>query len=285
MSAAGFDRWVRRHRPASAGRRPLVCFPPAGAAASFFLALADAAPAGVDPWALALPGREVRIAEPPLTDMAQLVDAIASVLAGALAQPAILLGHSMGASVAFEVARELEEVRPGSVAHLVVSGRAGPRPRPRPGSVAHLVVSGRAGPRPRPRPDAAHAQAAAVPPTDDELVDALRALGGTPPEILESPDMLELLLPPMRADYTLLGGYEPRWQPPLDVPITALVGDADPTVDLDAMRTWREVCHAAFIAREVPGGHFSLQSDADGAADAIADADAYARLAAASRDL
>jgi pyochelin biosynthetic protein PchC len=266
VSTGGFDRWVRRHRPASAGRRPLVCFPPAGAAASFFLELAAVAPAQVDPWALALPGREVRIGEPALTEMAALVEAIVSILAPALEQPAILLGHSMGASVAFEVARDLERRRPGSVAHLVVSGRAGPR-------------FGRFGLA------AARAGDGAPAPTDEAIVEALRALGGTPPEILDSPDMLELLLPPMRADYALLAVYEPRWRPPLDIPITALVGDSDPTVDLDAVSSWRAVSRAAFIAREVAGGHFYLQSSGEDAADAVADADAYARLATRSRDL
>jgi surfactin synthase thioesterase subunit len=244
MSTAELERWVRRHRPASAGRRPLVCFPPAGAAASFFLALAAAAPAAVDPWALVYPGREVRIAEEPLTEMAQLVDAIAPLLADAVREPAILLGHSMGASVAFEVARELVRLRPGCLAHLVVSGRAGP-----PAAGGH-------------RPPASA-------PTDDELVAALRALGGTPPEILDSPDMLELLLPPMRDDYALLARYEPRWEPPLRVPMTALVGDEDPTVALDAARRWGEVCDAPFEAREVRGGHFYLQSSAGEAAAAV----------------
>jgi pyochelin biosynthetic protein PchC len=244
VSAAELDRWVRRHRPASAGRRPLVCFPPAGAAASFFLALAAAAPAAGDPWALVYPGREVRIAEPPLDDMQQLVEAVASVLAPALDEPAILLGHSMGASVAFEVTRELDRLRPGCVGHLVVSGRAGPS---------------RHGPR-----------TAAGPPTDDELVAALRMLGGTPPEILDSPDMLDLLLPPMRADYGLLARYEPRWSPPLAIPMTALVGDEDPTVGIDEVSAWAEVCGGAFSARLVGGGHFYLQSSADEAAAAVA---------------
>lgn len=238
------DRWIRRQRPASAGRQPLVCFPPAGAAASFFLDLAARAPAAVDPWALVYPGREVRIAEPPLTTMPELVEAIAEALAPALQQPAILLGHSMGASVAFEVARELERERPGCVAHLIVSGRAGPR-------------GGGLPPPP-------------ATPTDAGLVDGLRALGGTPPEILEDPDMLDLLLPPMRADYALLAAYEPRWQPPLPISITALVGCDDPTVGIEAMRAWREVCDGAFSAHEVAGGHFGMRADAAGTADAVA---------------
>ena len=246
MSPAELNRWIRRHRSASAGRRPLVCFPPAGAAASFFLALAAAAPAAVDPWALAYPGREVRVAEPPLTDMEELVEAVASLLAPALGEPAILLGHSMGASVAFEVTRELDRLRPGCVEHLVVSGRAGP---------------------------SSHGPAAqAEPPSDDDLVATLRMLGGTPPEILDSPDMLDLLLPPMRADYALLARYEPRWLPPLAIPMTALVGDEDPTVGLDEVSTWAQVCDAAFSARRVRGGHFYLQTSAVEAADAVAGA-------------
>ena len=200
----------------------------------------------MDPWALAYPGREVRIAEAPLTDMSRLVDAVASMLAPALGEPAILLGHSMGASVAFEVARELERLRPGCVAHLVVSGRAGPPTGP-------------------PRPPVG-------PPTDEQLVAGLRALGGTPPEILESPDMLELLLPPMRADYELLARYVPRWLPPLRIAMTALVGAEDSTVGLAAVRRWGEVCDGPFTAREVRGGHFYLRSSAAEAADAVADA-------------
>lgn len=240
--------WVRRYRPPSAGQRPLVCFPPAGAAASFFQGLARAAPAAVDPWALSLPGREARIGEPAIERMDALADATADALLRLLADarpPAILFGHSMGASLAFEVARRIEAVRPDAVGHVVVSGRAGPR-----GQWAY--------------PEAA-------PPTDDELVAALRMLGGTPEELLAEPDMLELLLPPLRSDYRLLLDYRPRLDPPLRSGITAIAGDEDPSVGPGELASWAEVTAGPFATATVRGGHVYVADRVDEAAALIAE--------------
>ncbi|MDO9407839.1 thioesterase II family protein [Patulibacter sp.] len=224
--------WIRRYRPESEGRTPLVCFPPAGAPASFFAALSLDAPAAVDPWAIALPGREARLGEPAPTTMAELADAAADELAARLDGPAVLLGHSMGGSVAHEVARRLEARGPGSVLHLVVGGRGGPATQ------REL------------RPDGV--------PDDAALVDGLAASGDTPRELLEDPDVLDLLLPPLRADYALLAAYVPEDAPRLRAGITAIVGRDDPTTTEAGIATWAAATDGPFAARTAPGGHLFL---------------------------
>jgi pyochelin biosynthetic protein PchC len=221
--------WIRRYRPESEGRTPLVCFPPAGASASFFARLSEDAPASVDPWAIALPGREARLGDAPLTTMVELVDAAVAELAPRLDGPAILLGHSMGGSVAHEVARRLEARGPGSVLHLVVGGRGGPATQ-----------------RER-RPDGV--------PDDAALVDQLAASGDTPRELLEDPDVLDLLLPPLRTDYALLAAYAPDDEPLLAAGISAIVGREDPTTTEAGIATWAAATTGAFDAATAPGGH------------------------------
>jgi pyochelin biosynthetic protein PchC len=236
--------WIRRYRPASEGRTPLVLLPPAGASASFFAQLSADAPAAVDPWAIALPGREARLGEPAPASMAELVDALHAELAPRLSRPAVLLGQSMGASVAHELARRLEADAAGAVLHLVVGGRGGPATQ-----------------RAR-RPDGV--------PDDAALVDGLSAPGDTPRELLEDPDVLDLLLPPLRADYALLAAYAPEDEPRLRSGITAIVGQDDPTTTEDGIATWAAATHGPFAARTAPGGHLFLSHRTDEAVAAIA---------------
>jgi surfactin synthase thioesterase subunit len=236
--------WIRRYRPASEGRTPLVLLPPAGAPASFFARLSADVPASVDPWAIALPGREARLGDPPLTTMVELVDALHDELAPRLDRPAILLGQSMGGSVAHELARRLEADVPGGVLHLVVGGRGGPATQ-----------------RAR-RPDGV--------PDDGALVDALAAAGDTPRELLEDPDVLDLLLPPLRADYALLAAYAPEDEPRLRAGITAIVGAGDPTTTTDGIASWADATRGPFTARTAPGGHLFLAERTDEAVAAIA---------------
>ncbi|CAB4893738.1 unannotated protein [freshwater metagenome] len=236
--------WIRRYRPASEGRTPLVCLPPAGASASFFAALSRDAPAAVDPWAIALPGREARLGEPAMTTMAVLADAVAGELVDRLDGPAVLLGHSMGGSVAHEVARRLEARAAGSVLHLVVGGRGGP--------ATQRAL----------RPDGV--------PDDAALVYGLAAAGDTPRELLEDPDVLDLLLPPLRADYALLAAYVPDDAPRLTAGITAVVGRDDPTTTEAGVATWAAATDGPFDARTAPGGHLFLAERTDEVVAAIA---------------
>jgi pyochelin biosynthetic protein PchC len=224
--------WLRCYvrRPRASGQ--IVCFGPAGATASFFRGWAEHAPADVEVWALAYPGRERRAAEPPIHHMDELADRIVAELKPRLTRPTLLLGHSMGASVAFEVTRRMEAAGVPPTA-LVISGRPGPR-------------------RQRDAPRDLHTFG------DTEIVAYLRTLGGTPTELLDDPEIRGLILPAFRADFALIGRYRPALHPPVATPATIIWGDRDPDVGPDDVGDWSAVLRRLRGARSYPGAHFFL---------------------------
>lgn len=233
MTRPTADRWLRRFHPADPGAPRLVCLPYAGGSASYWFPLSAALGPAVDVVAVQYPGRQDRRAEPPLTDLHRLADEVAAVLPAG--PPTVLFGHSMGAAVAFEVARRQE--------------RDGDRP-------AHLVVSGRRAPGPaRPEEDV-HTRGEAA------LLAELDTLGGPGLDLLADPEMRELVLPAVRADYTAVETYGCEPGPPLRCPVTALVGDADPKVTVAEAGDWAAHTTGPFDLRVLPGGHFFLADHA-----------------------
>jgi pyochelin biosynthetic protein PchC len=230
------EAWFRRYVPRPGAAARIVCFGPAGGAPAFYRDWPRAVPDDVEVLSAVLPGRERRIAEPALTRMDALADAVTAALLPWLDRPTVLFGHSMGASVAFEVTRRLE-----------ASG--GPRP-------AGLVVSGRPSPRRLlecPSPVAGY--------DDDAIVAYLRGLGGTPDELLDDPEARELILPPCRADFQVIGRYAPELHPRIDTPLRVLLGDDDPSVPAQDAPRWAEVATRLDGVHVLPGGHFYLLSE------------------------
>ncbi|MCK2240470.1 MULTISPECIES: thioesterase II family protein [unclassified Crossiella] len=232
--------WVRCYQSRPQARLRLFCFPHAGGTASAYRLWPPLLPAGVEMLAVQYPGREERFSEPALTTMDELVTQLVAGLRAELDRPFVFFGHSMGASVAYETALAL---------------RAAGLPMPQ-----RVVVSGKEAPE--------HAVPGEVHLRDDEgLVRELTALGGTGSAVLEHPELRELLLPIVRADYRLIETYQPTAADALECPVTAFVGDSDPELTVDQARDWDKTTSGGFDLQVFPGDHFYLM---DGRAQVVA---------------
>jgi medium-chain acyl-[acyl-carrier-protein] hydrolase len=231
MSVVNPSEWFVRYQnhPATAPVR-LFAFPFAGGGASIYREWGNRL-RGVDVYSALLPGRERRLDELPIGDLHQLLDPLLPALLALADRPFILFGHSMGALIAYELARRLKE-RGISPAYLIVSGYRSPD-RPRRNRTLHHL------------PDA-------------ELVDALRDYGGTPAKILEHEEMLQILLPMLRADFRLNETYVYTPGSTLNCPLTALAGLTDKLVTPDEMTGWGEKTEGDFSLVRIPGGHFFI---------------------------
>ncbi|MFG1918413.1 thioesterase domain-containing protein [Micromonospora sp. NPDC048898] len=219
----------------------LFCLPYAGAGAGVFRNFPGRFGPDVEVLPVQLPGRENRISEDPRF---RVVD-VASAIAGRTTGPYAIYGHSMGGRLGFEVVRELR--------------RAG-RPLP-----LRLYVGGARAP---------HVTAPSIfdglsQVDDDELLRRLRTGGGLPAGVLEHPELVDLLLPLLRADFERVDTYRYRPEEPLPVPIIAFTGRRDPAVTREQSAAWREHTAAGFILHELDGGHFFLHDALPELADAI----------------
>ncbi|MGW2709890.1 thioesterase II family protein [Streptomyces sp. NPDC001356] len=225
--------WVKRHPAVRPPRLRLLCLPHAGGSPAFFHEWGRRFGDDVEVLVARYPGRHERINDPVVTSMGQLADELTCALVEFTDLPLVVFGHSMGASLGYEVA-------------LRLLGRHGLR-------LAGLMVSGRTPP---------HLADDTLPDADDvdAVVAEVRRIGGTDAMLLDDPDLRELVLPALLADFKVVGGYTPRAAVALPFPVIAYVGDADPDVDAAVMSEWARVSSVDFALTVLPGDHFYLVS-------------------------
>lgn len=220
-----------RHSP----RLRLVCLPYAGGGASLFRKWPQFLPEDIELLAVQLPGREKRLFDPPCSDLAVIVHKLRAALQNYLDCPLGFFGYSMGTRIAYELARTLREQDNIQPACMFVAACKGPQieepPNPR-----YLLP-------------------------DKEFKEALRDLGGTPDEVLENTELMDMYLPALRADFALKESYVHSPCPPFDCPITAYCGDHDKEAPQDESQTWDQETTAAFRLRCFPGGHFFIHDN------------------------
>lgn len=236
--------WFVRFRPVTSPELRWYTFAHAGGAASAFRPLTMALPPTVEVCAIQAPGRWNRAKEPPTRRVHEQVEALWSTFVASLdGAPFALWGHSLGALVAFELARKLQREGKPAPRLLLASARRAPTLLPLGEPVSHLP--------------------------DPAFVDAIDArYGGISPVIRSDPEMLALTLPALRADMEMYETYRCDPGPPLSCPITVLYGANDPITSADTIEPWRAQTSATFTATTRPGGHF-FPFDAGNRADMI----------------
>jgi medium-chain acyl-[acyl-carrier-protein] hydrolase len=149
-------------------------------------------------------------------------------------KPFVFFGHSMGALISFELARQLRRDYGKQPIQLFVSGRRAPQLRDRDLPTNTLPES--------------------------DFVAELRRLNGTPAEVLENGELLQFMLPILRADFAINETYEYLPERPFSFPITACGGLHDDEVSRNDLEGWKEQTDASFVLRMFPGDHFFLNA-------------------------
>jgi medium-chain acyl-[acyl-carrier-protein] hydrolase len=226
--------WFVRSRRTEAPKLRLFCLPYAGGGAGIYRSWFDEFPSTIEVCAVQLPGREQRFAEPPVRDASQAASALAAALAPYLDEPFAFFGHSMGATIAFETTRIVAQNHGRNPLGLMVSARRAP----------HL--------------------AARKPPLhqlpDHAILGEIQRLGGTSADVLENQELMELLLPTLRADLQLAETYFLAQPAALNCPVAAFGGSLDPDITDRDLAAWREITSGDFRLHMLEGGHFFINS-------------------------
>ena len=225
--------WLRFHKLNPHARLRLLCFPYAGGSSQIYREWQKALPEHIDVCAIELPGRGQRVGDAPFTRLHKLVTVAAEDLLPIIDRPFALFGHSMGALIAFDLAHRLREKHGIEPVHLMVSSRRAPHvPTDR---ITYNL------------PEA-------------EFLAELNQLNGTPGEVFKHPELMELLMPLLRADFELIQTYEYLPKPPLNCPLSVFGGSEDDEVSDNKLAAWREYTKGDFSIQIIPGDHFFINT-------------------------
>lgn len=219
-------------QPDSKARFRLFCFPYAGGSSAIYRSWSRLIHRDIEVVPVVLPGREFRLREPAFTQLEPMIEALTREIFSYLDRPFALFGHSMGALISFELARRLRSERGLETDHLFISGRRAPQLPERDPEIHNL-------------PDA-------------EFLTEIQRLNGTPKEVLEHAELMELLIPMLRADFSVCRGYNFVPGAPLKCSITALGGIEDDTATQEKLEGWREHTAGRCRVRMLKGDHFFI---------------------------
>jgi surfactin synthase thioesterase subunit len=225
--------WIAQ-KPLLTARARLFCFPYAGGGAHAYASWQNSFAPDIEVCAIQLPGRGRRFCEAALSSWEPLLDELCRLFIKPQSLPFAFFGHSMGGLIAYELAHRIRDLYRAAPLQLIISACSAPGHRLAQTKLHELK--------------------------DSELVEALGKYNGTPREILENPELLALLLPTIRADFSLVEKYSPQAYSPLDCPITLLSGVRDTHVSEISLTPWKVHTSGSFTHHRFDGDHFFIRT-------------------------
>jgi medium-chain acyl-[acyl-carrier-protein] hydrolase len=229
-----FNRWIKCSRPNSQAKLRLFCFPYAGGGTWSFRDWSGNLPQTIEVCTIELPGRGTQMKLPPFTSLDPLVRASADALRLHLDKPFAFFGHSMGGLVSFELTRLLRKNYGVIPVQLFISGRRAPQLQPTKPPIYNLPKA--------------------------EFVEELKQLNGTPAEVLNNHELIDLMLPVLRADFAVLETYKYIKEISLNCPIAVFGGLQDSEVSQKELEAWRDQTSSQFSLQMFQGDHFFIHT-------------------------
>lgn len=230
-----FESWITCSKLNPQARLRLFCFPCAGGMASAYRTWSNKLVPDVEVYSVQLPGRGSRMMERPFTKLSHLVQTLLPILRPYLNRPFAFFGHSLGAVLGFELARQLRQRGYASPVRLLVCSSPAPQ-RPILNPPIHTL------------PEAAFVAALS------------RRYNAIPQAVLQNNELMQLFLPSLRADFAMLETYVYTTERPLDCPISVFGGLQDGAINLDDLEAWRNQTNSSFTLQMFPGDHFFLHN-------------------------
>lgn len=228
------QRWFSCPKPIPVARLRLFCFPYGGGGSAIYNSWPKGLPTSIEVQSVQLPGHGQRFSEPLITYMPTMVEMLTQAILPRLDVPYAFFGHSMGAIICFELARQLRRSHNSEPAYLFVSGHRAPQ-IPKTTPLVHDLP-------------------------DPEFITELKKLG-TSKDLLNSAELLAMLLPVIRADYKMIESYSYTEDPPFKCPIMAFGGERDYGVPCEHLEAWKEQTVTEFKLRMLSGDHFFIHSE------------------------
>lgn len=226
------NKWIVTPTSRSQAKLALYCLPFAGGSSNSFRPWATLLPPAVELRAVELPGHGHRLSENLARRLEELIPPLAEAIAASADRPFAIFGHSMGAILGYEVVLKLQDEYRKFPVHVFLSGHGAPTLPDREEPIHQLPKS--------------------------KFIEKIRQYNGTPPEVLEHQELMELLVPIMRADFEVCETYQPQEVRKIKAPLTVLGGINDPGAPRADLEVWSDFTTEEFNVRMFPGDHFYL---------------------------